>query len=193
MTISSDNPVNIDDVLENRSYSGPDKAYGSNHSTLTNQSTRSRSSVSTLTNQKSKKDSLSRYSDTSTASSKRGRDSQQNQFIKAPVEILINDGEGSIDTLSIGSSSPGPYMTLNQSKLDMINKTKRSMNRRQPSESEEEDIDDDHAQSFEINSEPEDNSDFYVSPLDKVLDEEDSSSDYVSIFFCVIHETLFCL
>ena len=183
MTISSDNPVNIDDVLENRSHNVGDKTYDSNHSTLTNQSIRSRSSVSTLTNQRTKKDSLSKYSDASTTSSKRGR---RGPGIRAPVEILINDGEGSIDTLSNSSFNTAMSSPVNQLRSNSRNKVRPMLNQRSYSHrqmydsDEDDDIDDDHAQSFEINSETEENSDLYVSPLDKVLDEEDSSSDFVS-------------
>lgn len=105
VTISSDNPVNINDVLQNRSSVNTtpcDHGSQSNCSTLTNCSGQSHKSTTEMTSRR--QDGPFSATSSPKVASSRGH-------LHPPVEIRINDGEGSIDTISLDSVPGYPSIT----------------------------------------------------------------------------------
>ncbi|XP_053381270.1 whirlin-like [Mercenaria mercenaria] len=171
VTISSDNPVNINDVLHNRSFVKPssrDNSIHSNHSTLTNRSTHSHQSIATLTKQRRKhEDSIS------ATSSPKFISSQRKNHLQPPVEIRINDGNGSIDTMSVGSHS-SPQFVVGK---DMLRSKRGSMFETDDDEENDDDEDEEDQDTLEISSDVGDHIHFNVSPLNRILDNSQSNRE----------------
>ncbi|XP_060572635.1 whirlin-like isoform X2 [Ruditapes philippinarum] len=174
VTISSDNPVNINDVLHNRSFVKPssrDSSNHSNHSTLTNRSTRSHQSIATLNNHRQRNDD-----NISATSSPKNFPSHRNISLHPPVEIRINDGNGSIDTMSLDSQSSPQFMNALRKRRGRSLRGSMIESDDDEDDDVDDDVDDDQ-DTLEISSDVGDHTDFYVSSLDKVLDYEASHSN----------------
>ena len=204
MTISADHPVDIDDVLERRSslVSANINFINSKNSSLGSHNNGYKSNSSTLTNQKpsykprrSVQNVFNNHSRTQSNTLASGSTLSVRSDNRYPPEIRINDGEGSIDTMSIETPSSPNFVS--QSRKSFVHqsyaRSKRfnqsaQRNKYSPtskySDSDDDDNDDydDETEIFETHSEMGDNSEFYVSPLDRVLDKEevDEYSERVS-------------
>ncbi|XP_052222739.1 uncharacterized protein LOC127838790 isoform X2 [Dreissena polymorpha] len=185
-------------TLTNRSH--PSISLESNHSTLTNRSSGSRTSLAGVTNRNQPDNSNSNFNSIRATSSPRMSgtlSSRRNGKYKPPVQILINDGDGSIDTLSLESpSSPRflhkPNFGSNQSRalrrpkkggFGNLSVSRSSTSFHQQNSDTDDDIgaedDDDtddypNTRSFDKYSFSGENTDKFVSPLDHILDQEDS-------------------
>ncbi|XP_052790339.1 whirlin-like [Mya arenaria] len=231
VTISNDNPIDIDEILESRTFIVPSPhdsrhstltnrsfrsmSHDSNHSTLTNQSIRSmshssvrsnhsnftnqsrrsRASVSTLTNQNAGKimtHNLNNVSATSSPKLSGSVSSRRSAQLRAPVQILINDGEGSIDSASYIDSPASPRFinqNLHKNQTKALKKQpkgsygrhavsrSRFKHRQSMYDPHDGDEEDDEEDNFEISSNVGDYSESFISPIDQILDEEDSYSD----------------
>ena len=95
-----------------------------------------------------------------------------------PPEIRLNDGEGSIDTMSFDNLPSPKFISQSESSLNRLSYFNQSHSRLHDGDdfslvSQDSRVDDDEPDNYEIHSEIGDNMDLYVSPLDKVLDNED--------------------
>lgn len=116
----------------------------------------------------------------SATSSPKSLSSHRNSSLHPPVEIRINDGNGSIETMSVDSHSSPKIMNILRNRHDRS--VRGSMIESDDDEDDDIDDDDEEQDTLEISSEVGDHTDLYVSPLDRVLDFETSYSNLVSNF-----------
>ena len=165
MTISRETPVDIDDVLERRS-SVFDTSIDSHHGN---------SLLATASHPQNNKNSASfRPSPRSHRKNCMEIPPSPRNY---PPEICLNDGEGSIDTMSFDTVPSPKFISQSESRLNRLSYFNQSHSRIQDDDdsslAESRVDDDEEPYIYEIHSENGDDTDLYVSPLDKVLDDED--------------------
>ena len=94
-----------------------------------------------------------------------------------PPEIRLNDGDGSIDTMSFDTTPSPKFISQSGTSLNRLSYFDQSHSRIHDDDDSslaESHVDDDEEPyMYEFQSENGDDTDFFVSSLDKVLDDED--------------------
>lgn len=95
-----------------------------------------------------------------------------------PPEIRLNDGDGSIDTMSFDTVPSPKFISQSDSNLNRLSYFNQSHSRIHDGDdsslgSQDSRVDDDEAEIYELHSDTGEDTDLFVSPLDRVLNDED--------------------